>query len=279
DNEYLHKTFIQPGNRLSMYDTRLNRGVLSFRDGRDHKISITVSDLSGNKSSVSFTLRSVTEPQAEPVPIKYSKLIPYGKSSDFTADGIRVHFPPMALYDTLFLAYNVRNHTRYLSPVHSVHDPTVAVHEPVRLSVRPDTVIAGKEDKLCLVFIDRKGKASFAGGEYKYGFVSADIRSLGDYAVSLDTVPPTVRSSFTSGADLTGRGSFTITITDDFSGIRSYEAFVDGEWALMEYDAKNNILIYRPEKTRIKENTLHSLELAVTDNRGNRSTLKSEFRW
>ena len=279
DNEYIHKTFIQPGNRLSMYDTRLNRGVLSFRDGKDHKISITVSDLSGNKSSVSFTLRSVTEQQAEPVPMKYSKLIPYGKSSEFTADGIRVHFPPMALYDTLFLAYNVRNHTRYLSPVHSVHDPTVAVHEPVRLSLRPDTVIAGKEDKLCLVFIDRKGKASFAGGEYKYGFVSADIRSLGDYAVSLDTVPPTVRSSFTTGADLTGRGSFTITINDDFSGIRSYEAFVDGEWALMEYDAKNNILIYRPEKTRIKENTLHSLELSVTDNRGNRSTLKSEFRW
>jgi hypothetical protein len=78
---------------------------------------------------------------------------------------------------------------------------------------------------------------------------------------------------------MTGRGAFTITITDDFSGVKSYEAFVDGEWALMEYDAKNNILIYRPEKPRIKENTLHSLELHVTDNRGNRSTLKSEFRW
>ncbi|MCI0522863.1 MAG: M23 family metallopeptidase, partial [Bacteroidales bacterium] len=130
DNEYIHKTFIQPGNRLSMYDTHLNRGILSFRDGNDHRITISVSDASGNRSTVSFNLRSVTEAQAEPVPVKYSKLIPYGRSSDFTADGIRVHFPPTALYDTLFLAYSVRNHSRYLSPVHSVHDPTVALHEP-----------------------------------------------------------------------------------------------------------------------------------------------------
>lgn len=279
DNEYIHKTFLQPGNRLSMYDRHLNRGILSFRDDRDHKITITVSDASGNRSSVSFALRSVTVPQTEPVARKYSKLIPYGRSSDFTADGIRVHFPPMALYDTLFLAYSARNHSRFLSPVHSVHDATVALHEPARLSVRPDSIIEGKEDKLCLVLIDRKGKASFAGGEYKYGFVSADIRSLGDYAVSIDTVAPAVRSSFSTGADLTGRNSITFTVTDDFSGIKSYEAFIDGEWALVEYDAKNNILIYRPEKSRIKENTLHRLELSVTDNRDNRSTLKSEFKW
>ncbi|MCU0378965.1 MAG: M23 family metallopeptidase [Bacteroidales bacterium] len=279
DNEYIHKTYLQPGNRLSMYDRHPGRGILSFRDERDHKVVIIVSDLAGNRSIVSFRLRSVIEPQAEQASIKYSKVIPYGKSSDFTADGIRVHFPPLALYDTLFLAYNVRNHSRFLSPVHSVHDATVALHEPVRLSLRPDSIITGKEEKLCLVQIDRKGKVSFAGGEYKYGFVSADIRSLGDYAVSLDTVPPVIRSSFVTGADLTHRTSISFTVNDDFSGISNYEAYIDGEWALMEYDAKNNILIYRPEAPRIKENTIHRLELSVTDNRGNRTTLQSEFRW
>jgi len=160
-----------------------------------------------------------------------------------------------------------------------VHKETVAVHGRFRLSIRPDTVIAGLESKMCLALVNSKGVASYSGGEYKYGFVSADVNRLGDYAISIDTVPPVIRPSFSPGANLTGRQSFSITITDDFSGIRSYETLIDGEWALAEYDAKNNLLIYRPSKPYMKENTLHRMELTVTDNRGNQSVLKSEFRW
>jgi hypothetical protein len=279
DNEYIHRAYLQPGNRLSMYGPLVNRGIISFNDGNDHSIKITVADAAGNKSSVNFIVHALAEQPVASAERSYSKIIPYGKASDFTADGIRIHFPSLALYDTLFLAYSVRNHSGFLSPVHTLHNPTVALHDPIRISLRPDTVIKGKEEKLCLASVDSNGKAFYAGGDYTYGFVSADVRSLGDYTVSIDTVPPTVKPSFTAGADLSGRKSFTITITDDFSGIKSYEALVDGVWALAEYDAKNNILIYRPEQPRLKENTLHRLELTVTDNRGNSSILKSEFKW
>ena len=54
---------------------------------------------------------------------------------------------------------------------------------------------------------------------------------------------------------------------------------VDGEWFLGEYDAKNNLLVYRPSAPYIKENTTHLMELTVTDNCGNKSVLKRDFRW
>src|SRR5690606_8826326 len=141
----------------------------------------------------------------------------------------------------------------------------------------PDTVITGMEARMCLALVSSKGVASYSGGEFKYGYVSGEVNKLGDYTVTIDSVPPVIKPSFARGANLSGRQMFTVTITDDFSGIKSYETMIDGEWALAEYDAKNNLLIYRPENPYIKENTLHRMELTVTDNRGNSSVLKSEF--
>jgi len=279
-NEYVHRLYIQPGNKLSMYDRLVGNGILKFSDDSAHEIKIVVADIRGNRSWVSFRVRSVSTPPIPPAEIIFSKVIPYGKAADFTADGIRIHFPAGALYDTLFLNYHVRNHTRtFLSPVHSVHNETVAVHESYRLSIRPDTIIEGLESKLCLALVSNRGVPSYAGGDFKYGFVSGEMSRLGDYAVTIDTVPPRIKPSFASGANLIGRQLFTITINDDFSGIGSYEMMIDGEWALVEYDAKNNLLIYRPSTPYLKENTLHRLELTVKDNRGNIAVLDSKFSW
>ena len=279
-NEYIHRLFIQPGNRLSMYDGHVNRGVLNFADDREHDIRIIVTDASGNRSWVAFRVRSLTKPLIPPALAECSKILPYGRASDFTADGIRIHFPARAFYDTLFLIYNVRNGSRdLLSPVHSVHNETVAVHDRYRLSVRPDTVIPGMEDKLCLAVIDSHAKTSYSGGRFSYGYVTGDVNRLGDFAVAIDSIPPVIKPSFGRGADLTGKRLFTITVTDEFSGIESYETLIDGQWFLGEYDAKNNLLIYRPTDAHLKQNANHSLELTVKDNCGNSTVLKSEFRW
>ena len=279
-NEYIHRLYLQPGNRLSMYDGHLGRGVLRFADDGEHEIKVFVTDKHGNRSWITFRVMSLSMPPVQPQEITCSKVLPFGRASDFTADGIRLHFPAGALYDTLFLSYQARGKTGvFLSPVHSVHNENVAVHDSYRMSIRPDTIIAGLEDKLCLARVNSKGQPSFAGGDFKYGYVSGEMSSLGDYAVMIDTVPPQIKSSFASGANLTGRQLFTVTISDDFSGIKSYEMLIDGEWALAEYDAKNSLLIYRPDSDYIKENTLHRMELRVIDNRGNASLLRSEFRW
>ncbi|MBP7036264.1 MAG: M23 family metallopeptidase [Bacteroidales bacterium] len=278
--EYLHRLHIQPGDRLSMYDGHVGRGVLKFNDDAEHEIKIIVADVHNNRSWVTFRVRSVSNPPVPPAEIKCSKVIPWGKAADFTADGIRIHFPAGALYDTLWFNYKTRENTqRFLSPVHMLHNETVAIHDRFRLSVRPDTIIAGLENKLCLARISSKGVVSYAGGKFAYGFVSGEMNSLGDYAVTLDTIPPSAKFSFANGANLSGRSQFTATIRDEFSGINSYEMYVDGEWILAEYDAKNNLLICRPGTSEMKPGMLHKIELRVTDNCGNSNTVTSEFRW
>jgi len=280
NNEYIHRLYLQPGDRLSMYNGIINRGVLNFPDDGEHDISVVVTDIAGNRSWVNFRVRSVSVTPAPPAEVKYTKILPDGKAADFTADGIRIHFPSGAFYDTLFFNYDVRpDGGRFMSPVHSVHNETVAVHEKFRLSLKPDTIPPGMENRMCLARISGKGEVSYAGGSFQYGFITEDLNVLGNYAVTIDTIAPVITPSFAPGASLSGRRSFTVTISDEFSGIMSYETLIDGEWFLGEYDAKNNLLVYRPESPFMKENAVHMMELTVTDNCGNKSVMKREFRW
>ena len=68
-------------------------------------------------------------------------------------------------------------------------------------------------------------------------------------------------------------------IKDELSGIKSYEPSIDGNWALFEYDQKNDLLIYKFDETRITKGTKHNLFLRVTDNKDNFSTYNCNFTW
>jgi hypothetical protein len=48
---------------------------------------------------------------------------------------------------------------------------------------------------------------------------------------------------------------------------------------LFEYDAKNNLLFYKFDSQRLEKGINHKLEVTVTDNRDNSSTLVRNFRW
>ena len=81
------------------------------------------------------------------------------------------------------------------------------------------------------------------------------------------------------GANLTGKKEIRIRITDELSGIKSYDPSIDGNWALFEYDQKNDMLIYRFDEIRIKKGSEHNLSLKVTDNKDNSSVYKCNFIW
>lgn len=76
---------------------------------------------------------------------------------------------------------------------------------------------------------------------------------------------------------LTDTNEIRFRIKDDFSGIGRYEGWIDGEWALFEYDPKFSRLSYRIDTARIGSGKRHSLELSVTDRSGNTTVFRSTF--
>jgi len=280
NKEFLHKTWLEPGNKLSMYSGIKNRGLISFTDNKTHRILIRVSDIKGNTSVVRFSVRSVATPPVKAAQVKCSEIIPYGKAAEFSSDGIRVHFPVTSFYDTLFFTYKYKARpANLLSGIHSVHKESTPIHDMIRISIKPDSIPEGLEKKMFLVKLSNSHTQTYAGGEMRFGYISAEVRSFGDYAVSIDTTGPEIKPSFVRGSNLTGRKAITVTITDNLSGISSYDGYIDDNWALFEYDAKKNMLTYHTDAGRIKPGTAHKLEMRVTDNRGNTTNLKSSFTW
>lgn len=281
ENVRFQKTFVLPNDKFSGYKSVLNRGVYSFNDDKVHNIRLIVTDASNNKSVLTFNVRSTTgkPAAASGSPEEGVTVMPFSKVGRFTAENISVSIPSGALYDTLHFTYKSRPGTSQMySDIHSVHDRYTPLMKAYSLSIKPARIPAGRESKMLIVQMNGNNRSP-VNAQWSEGFLKTDIISFGDFYVGIDTVAPVIIPTVGNGADLTGRKELRFRIRDDFSGIKSYEPFIDDKWALFEYDPKNELLIYRFDEKYITRNRQHSLTLRVTDNRDNEKIYSCEFRW
>ena len=283
ENIYVERMFVLPNDKLKTYKNIVNRGDFNFNDDKVHHAEISVTFAQNNRSTLLFNIKSQSgksELAAEPVDNDL-KMMPFNKPNKFIADNISINIPTGSLYDTVFFSYKKTPGTKdMLSDLHYVHDIYTPVNKPYTLSIKPNTIPTGKESKMLLVqVVDEKKKNTF-NSTWSNGYLSAEVQSFGKFYIGIDTVPPVISANgLANRANLAGKNEIKITITDDYSGIKSYEPLIDGKWALFEYDQKNNLIIYRFDGRRITKGENHTLVLKVTDNTGNISVLSRNFTW
>ncbi len=283
NNIYIERAFVLPNDKLSAYSDVINRGTFNFNDNRKHLAQIVVTDMSNNKSTLSINLKAqpMTEKtSAEPEEDTF-RVMPYNRSNRFEAENLSVYIPSGALYDTLDFIYKETPGTRsMLSPVYSIHNKFTPLQKSIVLSIKPDSIPAGKKSKMLIIRLDDDYKKVPAASSWSDQFLTAEVKNFGRYFIGVDTVPPEISpEGALRGAVLTGRKEIRIRITDDLSGINYYEPVIDGQWALFEYDQKNDLLIYRIDGQKIKQGTRHSFSLKVADNKDNVSVYQCDFTW
>ncbi|MDZ7774650.1 MAG: hypothetical protein U5L09_03065 [Bacteroidales bacterium] len=72
----------------------------------------------------------------------------------------------------------------------------------------------------------------------------ATPRRFGLYTITVDTVAPEITWPPLSKAFAQGDTLGLIAIEDDSSGVMDYALYLNKEWVMAEYDAKNDALIY-----------------------------------
>jgi hypothetical protein len=283
ENVYIERAFILPNDRLSVYSDVIDNGIFNFKDNKTHHIDIELTDVQNNKSRLGFKVESRI---LYPVPVssatdKGITVMPYSRVNKFRADGISVSIPSGALYDTLFFTYKKNTgNPDMLSDVHYVHNRYTPLHKAFSLSIKPAQIPAGKESKLLIIQMSDDFRKSAISSTYSEGYVNSEATTFGMFFVGIDTVPPVISANgLTQGPDLSGKKEIRIKITDDLSGIKSYDPVIDGKWALFEYDQKNDVLVYKFDPERIVKGTKHDLSLKVTDNKDNESVFSCDFVW
>jgi Peptidase family M23 len=283
EHMYIHRAFVLPNDKLKAYKELINRGIFNFNDSLLHKTEITVTDVHNNKSLLTFFVKSeITQAsENEKEADENINIMAYDRRNKFTSEDIFVSIPAGALYDTLIFTYNKSDGgSNMLSDIHHIHDIYTPVHKAYTLSIKPKIIPAGKESKMLIIQKSDNNNLTPTSSKWSNGYLTSEVRSFGNFYVGIDTIAPKINANgLKSGAKLTGSRLIKIKITDDLSGIKNYQPYIDGKWALFEFDQKNNLLIYRFDEQRIEKNSEHDLSLKVIDNKDNTSSFNCRFTW
>ena len=157
-----------------------------------------------------------------------------------------------------------------------MHNAFTPLHKTCILSIKPKGLPSSLFSKALLVSTDQSGRIVWSNRAYKDGFVTANIRSFGNYMVTIDTVAPQILPLFATN-NFTDWAVMAFIIKDNLSGINSYIGKIDTQWALFEYDPKQDLLYYRFDSKYMQFGTTHKLDLVVFDEKGNKSKYSTEF--
>jgi hypothetical protein len=278
----LQRTKIDPGNKLDIYSGTVGNGVFQFTDTLTHNLRYEVDDAAGNTATLSFKVKSEKPGNSKSQVPNSSTLAQnskfpvsnfnYNAPNHYAYGGIILDAPAGVFYDSFTFKYDTAKRvTGTFSPVQKIHDKYTPVHDNITLSIRPVNMPVNLEDKALIVKIKDDGKGfTSAGGKYERGYVVTKIKEFGNYSISVDTIPPKIKpvqpEVFTKMA---GQKLIKLIISDDLSGIAGYRASLNGKWILMEYDAKNDMLIYAIDEHLVAGK--NTLLVEVTDGKSNRS--------
>ncbi len=276
NNKGVHKTFIEPGNKLGLYQQTYNGGVFEFKSKKRHKVQIIFYDAHMNASEIIFFVNPT-----QPIPHNKKESdahFDFYTDNRFETNDIKVYLPVEALYTDLNFEYKKgTTPAGAFSSLHRIHYPTTPLHVPIDIKIKGENIPAELEEKTLIAIFDIKtGEYTSQGGKYNDGWVETQTRTFGDMCIVADTIAPEIRPLSIDNNKLTEPNRIRFKISDNLSGIKHYEGTIDGKWALFEYDAKRDLLTYYFD-TRIKKDKKHKIELVVEDHKQNSSIYTATF--
>lgn len=278
-NRKVQRLFKVPYNGLSIYKFNENDGVIVFSDTLVHEVRITATDSYGNSTSLQFQVQGSAAPVAREAAPPEGYHLAYDDENSFSGPNIELRFPAYCFYDDVdFRFASDKGPGNLFSDVFQLHDGSVPVHRSFEITVKPDRIPEGLADRLCLVGIEEDGSVTFAGGTYSEGKITGSLRSFGEYAVGIDTLPPEIRPlDLYDGKDVSSQPGIRFRISDDLSGINTYNGYINGEWVLFEYDPKNELLFHEFDGRVPFSEKNNELEIVLSDAKGNITTYHTTF--
>jgi hypothetical protein len=275
----IQKTFIAPNNNLSIYKSHQNRGIYNFDKDTSYSITLIAKDAYGNESRLSFKAMGQTLTMYNEI-IQDSirgQLMNWEQENQFESDEIKIVIPEKALFDSIYFKYSVsQTEFRAYSNLHHIHNIYTPLNKSYSIALKTIDLPNELSDKAFIAELSEE-KINSIDGEIINGYIVAEAKNFGDYVVLIDTTAPEV-SPLTNFENINDP-EIKFLIKDDLSGIKSYNGYIDNNWALFEYDQKNDLLFYIIDIEKIEKNKEHELELFVIDNKNNVSTYYTRFYW
>lgn len=268
------------GAPSGFYPVMKERGIIRTGAAEAHRIRIEAEDDSGNRSALEFDIRGREEAFRAPadtlaVVVRHDRagMLRVGKE-------MSAHIPAGALYEPLFCrpqrlgTPSAEPGLAILSPAYRILNATTPLRRPVSVSIRC-AIPSALQLRAVAAVRNAKGRLVCAQGSYADGALTVTTRSTGDVTVVADTLPPSLRASFTDGGDLSRAKSLRFVASDNFSGITAWELLIDGQWVPCDRFAPSGALVHTFSTPGTGRR--HTARVRVVDGCGNTARWEGTF--
>jgi murein DD-endopeptidase MepM/ murein hydrolase activator NlpD len=267
----VQKLFMKTPFPLSIIKTGSNNGVISVSSNITQNYRIEVADFSENIAKIFIPIQYSSLPaKVAEVPVTSKYLVKAKKENIFSLDNVTVNLPANTFYDDFYMNFEVKKGELKL------HEDIVPAF--TNFSITFDDSIAPQKDreKMFIGLINGKKISFYNTKRYKNSFTIYS-KYLGDYKLIKDGKPPKIKSDKRIGGKwISNLNELQFSISDELSGIKNYDGYLNGKWILLEYDSKTKKLIHRFSDGIVTEGK-NDLKIVVTDNVGNSTIFETQF--
>jgi hypothetical protein len=276
--ETIEHSFLQDNDKLDIYRKIKNRGRISFMDGKEHHLHYSVGDFNGNTSLLTFDIHA--EQHMGSIfhdSVKYQAMLYWKKNFDYTYQGMHIHVPAGTTFSNIhFYCSSDTGTSRTIAPIYHIQSPYTPLNGSFTLKIKPSPELPDSlMRRAVMVQMDGKHLSSL-GGLWDSGYMTAHPKNFGDFSIMLDLERPTVKPvNIYKGKDMSKTEAIEFEISDNLSGVATYNGYVDGKWVLFEFNPKKDMIYYTFDDHVTPG--AHKLKLVVVDNVGNTNTYETEF--
>lgn len=268
----IQKTFREKETKLSIYKDLVEDGFVDVVEGFSYKVEIIAKDFKGNTSSVKIPIIGV---KSETVLSQKKDTTDYkilqNKFQKFTKNGVSVAFPKNTFYKDIFIDFSVDG------KLATIHNPSIPLNKSFTITFDSTMYKKSELNNIYIANINNKKYPYYQNTRKRDDKLFTTTKTLGKYTLLVDNdIPKIYNPNFKTNDWVSQLNYLTIKISDIQSGIKSYEAFIDDQWILMEYDVKKKKLSYNFSDKKLV-GSKHIFKLVVSDNVGNTNTYNSTF--
>lgn len=255
----IQRSYIDPGNPLPIYSPKENLAILKSDFPIKMNMEYRLEDFFGNFTRLNFSLNFGSGLEMLPQSIlPGQKVIPYSSSYTVKLEDASLFFPPNSLFDTLIWQEPIHNAFTY-----KLGDPQIPIKDSLLLSWSIPKGFLSQKEKIYI----RKGNRATHFWIHQDS-VQTWINDFGSYTLDLDTMAPYLEwLGIKNGSKWRPGAPIYLRFGDIESGIKTYQAYLNNAWILMEWDEKSHTgKIQLPEE---KLNGKQNLKIILTDRTGN----------
>lgn len=266
------RTETDPNNRLHMIAVK--NGTVKVAEGDTVSVCFKISDYAGNTARLRYKLVGVAPVEVERPQrwrSEYFVKADGSLNSEIVIEDFSVTMEKNTLFRDEWIQTGQRDERGCCSRIFRFGDEEMTTFKNFKVRIIPQEEWA-RDSRMYIASIDKNGKVSSLGGKMKNGAMEVETRTMGEYTIKIDSVAPKVSASnFKDGQSVKALKSLRFKISDDMTGVDTYNIYLNDAWVLGQYDAKNALLYYEFDD-RIKAGT-NKVKVVVTDGAGNTKTL------